>query len=775
MGKRQRVEDALCVSGMERVSVFSGVDYGLVQKAGGVAACYAWVSHAYGSVELRWVQLCLSIGSAGVYKCPPEKLCVVCGAIVHVVPYVTLLPLLSENDFDWSVRATCACSETEQLLSLFRTESVCVSVEKFVEVASAWEGVVNGGLRFTRSSAVWSRWEWDRLVRPTLSCTPAVSYTALWLSDVVSASGGADGDVSGVECLPEGFVYDGGACLFTDHGEGHAAWRGLFSFGGVSSSLLAWLDREQGLYSSFQSRESKGAYYTPAVWVSESQRLLGECLGSSWEDEYFVWDCVAGTGNLLYGLHGGARVFASTLDMSDVESMRAASASGALAVPVDNIFQFDFLNDSFDKLPSVLRDIVMNPARRSRLLVYMNPPYVGCGDLRTCKGGRGVMSDRSVVFKNSFASRLSKRWGFITDLYVQFFLRCYEDFGGCIMGAFSPITYISNLNFARFRSLFRGSFRGGFLVNSRTFDNVRSEFPISFSVWTMSPTGGGVGLGLPYKVYFGASVSSAVDRYLIESGDGFTDITTGLWGVNKSLWSEHRGWLNLKSSVIFQDSMVYVHSSASAGGFAITDASRFMVAVYFTVRLCHSWPWWCSREIYRWSANWEVDDSFKVGCLWFMLTSLKNYFDSDALGVDWYPFRVAGAAQTSLVSWFDSGCPHCDCFGLDQVLSGSVDHFMFDEVLAVRDAYRALCDYYFKSTGSEEHPVSYYTIRKYFQGCDPVTGVMHIKSEDGGYLQLQGELKRRHAALGDVLFEKVKEYGFLSDSLLEQLVCGNVK
>lgn len=775
MGKQQRVEGALCVLGMERAIVFSGVDYGLVQATEGVDACYAWVSHAYGSTELRWVQLCLSIGSAGAYKCPPEKLCIVSGDNVHVVPYVALLPLLSENDFDWSVRATSACSETERLRSLFRTESVCVSVEKFVEVASAWEGVVGGGLRFTRSSAVWSRWEWDRLVRPTLSCTPAVSYDVLWLSDVVSASGGGYDAESGVKCLPEGFVYDDGACLFADHGEGHAAWRGLFSFAGVPSSLLAWLDREQGLYSSFQSRESKGAYYTPAVWVSESQRFLGECLGSSWEDEYYVWDCAAGTGNLLHGLRGGARVFASTLDVSDVESMRAASAAGTLAVPVDNIFQFDFLNDSFDKLPSALRDIVMDPARRSRLVVYMNPPYVGGGDLRTCRGGRGVMSDRSVVFKNSFASRLSKRWGSIADLYVQFFLRCYEDLSGCVMGAFSPITYISNLNFARFRSLFRGSFRGGFLVNSRTFDNVSSEFPISFSVWSMSPTGGGVGLGLPYKVYLGSSVSSAVDRYVIESGDAFTDITTGLQGVGKSSWSACRGWLGLKSSVIFQDSMVYVHSSSSTGGFAITDASRFMVAVYFTVRLCHSWPWWCGREVYHWSVDWEVDDSFKVGCLWFMLTSLQNYFDSDALGVDWYPFRVAGAAQTSLVSWFDSGCPHRDCFGLDQVLSGSVDRFMFDEALAVRDAYRALCDYYFKSTGSDDHPVSYYEIRKYFQGCDPVTGVMRVKSEDGGYLQLQAELKRWHAALGDVLFEKVKEYGFLSDSLLEQLSCGNVK
>ena len=46
----------------------------------------------------------------------------------------------------------------------------------------------------------------------------------------------------------------------------------------------------------------------------------------------------------------------------------------------DHVFQFDFLNDEFTKLPSALQTIINDPEKRKKLLVYINPPYAEASD-----------------------------------------------------------------------------------------------------------------------------------------------------------------------------------------------------------------------------------------------------------------------------------------------------------------------------------------------------------------------------------------------------------
>ena len=48
-------------------------------------------------------------------------------------------------------------------------------------------------------------------------------------------------------------------------------------------------------------RERKGAFFTPRKWVELSQKYITDYLGEDWQEEYYVWDCAAGTGNLLAG------------------------------------------------------------------------------------------------------------------------------------------------------------------------------------------------------------------------------------------------------------------------------------------------------------------------------------------------------------------------------------------------------------------------------------------------------------------------------------------
>ena len=156
-------------------------------------------------------------------------------------------------------------------------------------------------------------------------------------------------------------------------------------------------------------RERKGSFFTPARWVELSQQYLAAELGENWQEEYYVWDCCAGTGNLLAGLTNKYNIYASTLDKADVQAMmqridtmNAAARdkeTGGANLLESHVFQFDFLNDQFfdemdkngnvtkkSKLPKSLQDIINDPEKRKKLVIYINPPYAEASNARTVTG-----------------------------------------------------------------------------------------------------------------------------------------------------------------------------------------------------------------------------------------------------------------------------------------------------------------------------------------------------------------------------------------------------
>lgn len=121
-------------------------------------------------------------------------------------------------------------------------------------------------------------------------------------------------------------------------------------------------------------RERKGAFFTPRQWVELSQKYLSDLLGENWQEEYYIWDCAAGTANLLVGLTNKYNIWASTLDQADVKVMHDRIKQGAILLE-NHVFQFDFLNDDFSKLPQGLQDILNDEKKRKKLIIYINPPY----------------------------------------------------------------------------------------------------------------------------------------------------------------------------------------------------------------------------------------------------------------------------------------------------------------------------------------------------------------------------------------------------------------
>ena len=132
-------------------------------------------------------------------------------------------------------------------------------------------------------------------------------------------------------------------------------------------------------------RERKGAFFTPRIWVELSQKYLTDYLGENWQDEYYIWDCAGGTGNLSVGLTNKYNIFISTIDQADVNVMHERIEHGANLLK-NNVFQFDFLNDDFSKLPQSLQDIINSAEKRKKLVVYINPPYAEASNRETVIG-----------------------------------------------------------------------------------------------------------------------------------------------------------------------------------------------------------------------------------------------------------------------------------------------------------------------------------------------------------------------------------------------------
>jgi predicted RNA methylase len=226
-------------------------------------------------------------------------------------------------------------------------------------------------------------------------------------------------------------------------------------------------------------RERKGAFYTPKIWVELSQRYIADVLGKDWQDEYYVWDCAAGTGNLLAGLTNKYHIWASTIDKADVDVMKDRIHNGANLLE-DHVFQFDFLNDDFDKLPKSLLNVINDPKLRKKLIIYFNPPYADASsNMKTNQKAGNSFNKTHEKYKDKLGS--SAR-----ELYAQFLIRIYFEIPDCRIAAFSTFKLLSVTHAEKMRRHFLAKLEKMFLIPAATFDNVKGHFPIGFNIWDTS-------------------------------------------------------------------------------------------------------------------------------------------------------------------------------------------------------------------------------------------------------------------------------------------------
>lgn len=503
-------------------------------------------------------------------------------------------------------------------------------------------------------------------------------------------------------------------------------------------------------------RERKGAFFTPRIWVELSQKYLTEYLGENWQDEYFIWDCAAGTGNLLTGLTNKYNIYASTLDQSDVNVMHERIDHGANLLH-NHVFQFDFLNDEFTKLPQSLQDIINDTEKRKKLIIYINPPYAEVSSVGI-KGKAGVNQSKTHAKYNDILGTAGR------EIYAQFLLRIYAEIPDAIIAEFSKLKLLQGSAFISLRNFLRAKVEKMFIAPAYTFDNVKGKFPIGFKIWNTQ-----------IKEVF-KNVSTDIYN---EKGDFIG--TKGLYSIGKnyyinkwiSSFKVNDGFIGFLAGTngndFQQNGIVYIlnkkEQMANPRGMWISSINLIPVSIYYSVRKCVDQTWINDRDQFVVpNSNWNKDFEFHNDCLCYTLfnTNIQEQFGLN----NWIPFTEQEVnAQTRFESHFMTDFingkikieSENNLFGTAE--NQTLKREFSEEATAVFDAGRVLWKYYHKQHNVNVN-ASLYDIREYFQGRNE-QGRMNSKSNDEKYMELIGELRNKLNFLADKIKPKIYEYEFL--------------
>lgn len=496
-------------------------------------------------------------------------------------------------------------------------------------------------------------------------------------------------------------------------------------------------------------RERKGAYFTPRIWVEKSQEYMAEYFGENYQDEYYIWDCAAGTGNLLAGLTNKYNIYASTLDMADVQVMKDMAEHKTANLLKDHVFQFDFLNDNFSQLPQSLQDIINDPEKRKKLILYINPPYAETATNKTQEDWR--LNKRGVSFTEVQRKYSWEIWIATKELFAQFLYRIYKEVPNCKIANFSKLKNSQGANFEQFRRSFLAKLEKIFIVPGNTFDNVSWDFPIGFFIWNCEIKDGQdhfyadiydkIGIYLWKKFIF----TPLKNRFLTDWYKVYhtRDLSPNL------LWAIWLYWSDFQHSNFIRITNVSNHPNRYT---FISKENLLETSIYLSVRHCIKAEWHNDRDQFLRPKDWrEQDSEFQTDCLIFTLFHGQNRITSSE----------------------NDGINHRIPFTEQQVEAREKfkSHFMTDflkdkvrslEAEKVYQAWLALWRYYHEACSKDQYlaNASLYEIREYFQWRNE-KGKMNAKSSDETYTKLIGNLRSELKNLASKIAEKVYEYEFL--------------
>jgi hypothetical protein len=457
----------------------------------------------------------------------------------------------------------------------------------------------------------------------------------------------------------------------------------------------------------------------------------------------------------LVGLTNKYNLWASTLDRQDVDVMKDRIKNGAILLE-NHVFQFDFLNDSFDKLPEGLKDIINDPEKQKKLIIYINPPYAESGT-RSTMSGRGE-NKANVSSETKIYNFFQKYVGTATrELFAQFFLRVYRDLPYSKLASFGKLKYISAQNFLKFREYFKAEYKKGFICQANTFDNVKGKFPIGFLIWNLENKQEITNIETDILIFNEEQSNNFYNGkkcfYTIKKGGLMVDWLRYYYDKI----SEVIGWLRVNGPGFADNQGVFFTLGPTENDkikhflMNITRKNIVEMCIYLSVRHCIEPTWINDRDLFLFPKdNYKDDFEYQNNCIIYTLFHGQNQISSKDGINHWIPFT---AEEVNAKDNFKSNF-------MSEFLKGKE---FSNEANAVLDAGRELWKYYHsKIADNPNAPIdaSFYDIREYFQGRSE-SGTMKTKSTDEHYNTLIKTLRQNLSILAEQIKPKVYEYGFL--------------
>jgi hypothetical protein len=744
----------------------------------GASTHYLWAEAKKGMHDVfdMFTQLILTCKKAyqkGEYLAPSWLGCFDEARIVFV-PFHDMLPIFSETDFNWN--ATPSNHKTldfqkarEKVKALINAKIVVYTfgaddseIRDFIKMRFiAAGGQVSVKILITKDTFVQIFIKWVKEVKPFINISKSewlelkgrgILDCDFYRADVMSRDGTTITEKLKIVLGNDKYKfqeYMNGRLFtadidFTDGGEAYRRFWNKYGRPPAEEYQQYIIDRRDLLVPQ-NIREMKGSFFTPKIWVDKSKEYLVRVFGNNWQEEYYVWDCAAGTGNLLAGLTNEYNVWASDIEQGNVETIQALiDIDEKLNLLPAHVFQFDFLNDSFDKLPMELKKIIDDPEKRKKLIMYINPPYAESSGGERAKSG--VSKSHSV--HGHYLSSLGKS---SNELFSLFMAHIYYKIPEAKLAVFSTLKYLNSSNFRKFRVFFNAEYKGGFMCQADTFDNVKGRFPVGFLVWNPAKS------TFPDEIRL--DVYNTNGDKIGEKGfyNGFLFIND--WIGRREHIDEQQegiGTLYFTSNDFQQNNLVYismVKSTSHISCFQFTEDSLIKGTVYFAIRHCFEHTWINHNDQFSFPNDvYKTDEEFQNDCLIFTLFHGKNYISTNDGVNHWIPFteKQVGAKE-KFASNFMSDFLRGKTFSL--------------EAQAVLCAGEKLWQYYHAKTKTNRTVsvnASYYDIREFFQGRND-KGTMNVKSTDETYNQLLGALRDMLKALTRKIQPKVYLYGFLRE------------
>lgn len=629
--------------------------------------------------------------------------------------------------------------------------------------------------------------KWIEMIGKEIKWVNEDDYSLLFFADIMS-----DGTISTHKDLPAELLHKSGSPAFALNGQiyelGNREWyrrfRAIYDRPPKQEYRDYLLERRDSLIP-IDERSFKWAYYTPLHVVDKAYDKLTDTLGKNWQKEYIVWDMCCGVGNLEVKHSNPRNIYMSTLDQADVDVMKATKTCVAA-----ERFQYDYLNDDItddgqidyaltNKLPEWLRKAI---AEWKKILVLINPPYAEATNAdNTARWSEA--KNKPWVAKTKVAERCMEWYGKASnELFTQFIARIAQEIPNATLAMFSKLKYVNAPNFEEFRNIWNAKYLDGFIVDSKSFEGLKGNFPIGFLIWRTlnnkqiktpiteisteildkqaNPIGEKKFFNLPNKIFLNVWIKRprANKDEAVPLSNAFSIMQ---WTPRVKTWSDNAIWYMCTWTNDIQNATKFtflLSSPAWRGNWLyITKENLWQASIVFSVQRLIKPTRINDRDQFL-QPNCELSNEFKNDCLVWMLFNGSNL---TASANDLERNDRKWSIVNHFIPFTESEVDAPERFESDFMVQYMSDKTFSPEAQMVLDEGKKLWKAYFAH-------IDTHTVRDEYK----------LNRADVGRYQIRNSLKRRNESgdfppvsftvfeesykvLSDKLRPQVFEYGFL--------------